>query len=142
MKIKYLFYVFCFIMNLKIQCQENLDCKKLYSLQDSLQSLYISDIGNPATYLGKWEDLRIMGTDSMDLGKIFVRFIVDTLGQVRCPEVVKSDNKNLNSLAIDVIKSLSFEAAQNEGVKFMSYMHLPVFYGKSSRGKHKRKNKL
>jgi hypothetical protein len=66
----------------------------------------------------------------------------DTLGEIHCSEVIRSEKNYLNSSAIEVVKSLKFNAAENDGNKFVAYMKMPVFYGREQKNKKKKcKNK-
>jgi hypothetical protein len=63
------------------------------------------------------------------------------LGEIHCPEVIRSEKNYLNSSAIEVVKSLKFNAAENDGKKFVAYIKMPVFYGREQKKKKKCKNK-
>lgn len=73
-------------------------------------------------------------------GKIFVEFLVDTLGQVKCPSVVKSDNVLLDSQAIFIIERTKFEPAEQSGKKLLSLTVFPIFFGPELSNYKRRKN--
>lgn len=62
-------------------------------------------------------------------GKVFVRFVVDTLGNVYCAKAIKSDNELLNIRAIEIVEGVKFSPAMNRGQKVIAPMVLPITFG-------------
>ncbi|MEM6737043.1 MAG: energy transducer TonB [Bacteroidota bacterium] len=55
---------------------------------------------------------------------MFVRYVVDTLGNVHCARVIKSDNEQLNVKVIEIIKGAKFTPAINRSKKVIALMVL------------------
>jgi hypothetical protein len=64
-------------------------------------------------------------------------YTTDTLGEIHCSEVIRSEKNYLNSTAIEVVKSLKFNDAENDGNKFVAYIKMPVFYRREQKKKKK-----
>jgi len=82
-----------------------------------------------------YEKIKDEVNDTCDRGKVFVRFAVDTLGNVHCAKVVKSDNELLNTKALEIIESTKFTPAMNRGKKIISSMVLPITFGEPPKEK-------
>lgn len=50
-------------------------------------------------------------------GKVYVGFVVDTVGRAQCATVVKTDSEPLNDLAIALIEETRFAPAGQRGKK-------------------------
>src|SRR5699024_2788251 len=74
-------------------------------------------------------------------GKVFVRFVVDTLGNVHCAQVLKSDNELLNSKAVGLIERTKVFPAVQRGKKVVSTMILPITFGAEPPSKNRKKCK-
>lgn len=60
--------------------------------------------------------------------RVFVEFIVDTLGIVHCPKVIKSECLDYNLSAIEIIKHSKFKPAEINGKQVISVLTYPVFF--------------
>ncbi|MBC6427322.1 MAG: TonB family protein [Ekhidna sp.] len=70
-----------------------------------------------------------------DQGKVFVRFVVDTLGNAQCAKVVKSDNERLNAKALEIIEQTRFSPATQRGKRLVAPMMLPITFGEPPKKK-------
>ena len=113
------------------------DCSSIWIRYDSLSNLLGRlAYGKPPMLTGSLEV-----NDTMERGKVFVRFIVDTLGNVHCAKVAYSDNERLNAKAIEIIKTTSFTPAEQIGKKVNALMVLPITFGDVPQKKKRRKKK-
>ena len=123
---------------------QDIDCKAIY-LADSVH--YMEYISSPlesfAIPYGSFKifyQKLIEQTQAVkEEGKVFVRFVVDTLGTVHCAKVFKSDNENLNSRALEIINKTKFTPATQRDKKVNAPMVLPIMFGKPPK-KPRRKN--
>jgi len=76
-----------------------------------------------------YEGIRSETLNSRASGKVFVQFVVDTLGDVKCARILKSDNELLNDLAISLIKQTKFLPAMNRRRRIPAQMVLPITFG-------------
>jgi TonB family protein len=121
-----------------------IDCKSIYS-QDSLHYLeYISNsvevppipYGNVEIFLDKVAKETSL---SDEIGKVYVRFIVDTLGNVHCSEVISSNNKKLESKALNIISNTKFTPAMRKGRQVIASTVLPIIFSNLSKNKNAKK---
>jgi hypothetical protein len=71
-------------------------------------------------------------TDTSSIkGKVYVQFLVDTIGMVQCARVVKTDNALLNGWAIALIEETEFIPAEHRGKKLISTMTLPITFAQA-----------
>ena len=62
-------------------------------------------------------------------GKVFVHFIIDTLGQINNPFVIKGVRQDLNDEALRIIESLgNWIPATENGKKVSIKMSLPIYF--------------
>lgn len=74
-------------------------------------------------------------------GKVYVKFVVDTTGDVQCIKVIKTDNALLNDKATTFIKEAKFTPAEERGKKVVSIMILPITFGPEPSREKQQKNK-
>lgn len=114
----------------QVDCEDFLD--RNGSLNDRVFTGYYE---NPPTVLEKEYFNSFSNTNDGETGKVFVRFVVDTLGNVHCAKVIKSDNKQLNVKALEIIESTKFTPAMNRGKKIIAPMVLSITFGEPSKKK-------
>lgn len=113
------------------------NCDKLLKEYDSLNNEVFTGYFEMAptiiTDKKSFEDFYF--DENSEKGKVFVRFVVDTLGNVHCAKVIKSDNDRLNAKALKIIENARFTPAMNRGKKIITLMVLPVTFGDSQKSK-------
>ena len=127
--------------------QQSLACDSLHSFFESLHSNHIGlmyyDI--PPELVGGYnqfyEEIAEQTQASEIDAKVYVRFIIDTLGDVQCAMVVKSGDDSLNEKAIELIRIAKFIPAQQQGKALYSSMVLPITFGAKPMGKKERKHR-
>lgn len=116
--------------------QSLLDCDSLHSFFESLNSdhvglMYYDIPPEPVDGYNKFyegiakQTQQVPGIDA----RVYVQFIIDTLGSVQCAKVVKSSDKSLNQKAIELIYTAQFIPAKQQGQPLYSSMVLPIVFG-------------
>lgn len=119
---------------------QSIDCRKYFE-KNSDGTIYDSFEDPPTPRQGYEEFYRKIdqAIRTVDItGKVFVRFIVDTVGGVHCAEVVKTENELLNAQAIALIEETAFIPAEQQGKKVVSTLILPITLGKPQKKKVRR----
>jgi Ca-activated chloride channel family protein len=70
--------------------------------------------------------------DSVE-GMVYVSFVIDTLGKVNSPQILRGLSDETNEDAIRVAKMLEFNPATKNGKKISQEYNLPVKYKKLQR---------
>lgn len=65
--------------------------------------------------------------DSIE-GKVYVLVIIDSLGNVLCPKIIKSADQLLDQEAIRVVRQLRFIPAMNRGKKEAIKLVIPILF--------------
>lgn len=141
-----IFTVFATFLALRTNGQE-IDCSKFYPIIRSLHEGTIVVFENAPSPIVGFDELRknLHIRYATDSGKVYVEFIVDTVGRARCAKVVKTDNDSLNGLAIALIEKTKFTPADQQGRRMACTMVLPVVFGpgppkEGKKSKKKRRN--
>lgn len=117
-----------------IDCEKYLKEESDGTIYDSFENPPVPKQGYETFYKEIDQKLQIVP----DTGRVFVQFVVDTLGDIYCLSVVKSNDKKLNERAIALVKGTKFIPAEQRGEKVVSTMVLPVTFGKPSKKKARR----
>ena len=75
--------------------------------------------------------------DSVE-GKVFVTFIVDTLGNVRRPKILRGLSKKADEEVLRVVKLLEFYPAMTNNKKLAIDYNLPVSFSLNKNDKNKK----
>lgn len=73
-------------------------------------------------------------------GKVYLQFVVDTMGKTRCIRILKTDNKELNDRAIKLVEEMKFTPAEKRNKPIVSTMALPITFGDVTPNKEKKCN--
>lgn len=112
-----------------VLCQENkINC-------DSLANLYSTDRGfisidkipEPVIPIEKIQsEFESLINPNEKYENIFVELTVDTLGIVRCLEILKGNNNYIDTIAINYLRSLKFIPAENRGKRIICPISFPL----------------
>lgn len=116
-----------------------IDCDQLFN-EDKQEIIGVPEkIARPCgSFEVFYEKIKGEINDTKETGKVFIRFVVDTLGNVHCSKVVKSDNEHLNAKALEIIEKTKFTPAMNRGKKIIAPMVLPITFGEPTEEKKKK----
>lgn len=121
--------------------QAKIDCEKYFMKAEVDDAIYDSFEDPPIPINGYkifYMNIRNKTSESVKKGKVFIQFVVDTLGDVHCARVVKSEVKELDSKAIAFIEKERFKPARQEGKKIISTIILPIPFGAGPTEKRKK----
>ena len=91
--------------------------------------------------IGDYSQFNIHVPETHSEGKLYLQFVIDTLGNPKCIRILKTEDELLNPKAIQLIKKAKFSPAEQLGRKVASIMVLPVTFGAEPSGKKKKKCK-
>jgi len=124
MRIKRLTIVAFFtIINLSVFCQFIDFFGDLPEFPGGDEALY-KFIAEKKTYPPNWRK------DSIS-GKVFLKFLIDSCGQIHNPEVIRGLNPVLDSIAINIIREMpNWNSAKQNGKPVSLEFVLPIRFGK------------
>ena len=119
------------------QAQQKLNCDSIFHEKENIFIFYEEIVTPEGGFYQFYDHLGKKFSSFRDQGKIYVEFIVDTLGSVHCSRVVKSDNEGLNTEALEIIEQTKFSPAKQRGKKIIVPMVLPIYFGEPPKQKKK-----
>lgn len=118
-------------MNFNLIAQEksttNINCDSLWTIMNKL-CIPVDKMTSPVKPLNEIQNEFITKIDTSNFtNTVYILIVIDTIGNVLCPRLLKGNNNEIDSIAKDYVVQLRFTPAEQRGLKIPVSVILPFY---------------